>query len=617
MSFLVPAFLLGALAIAIPIVLHFLRRDVAPEVPFSAVRLISTSPVERSRRRRLRDLLLLAARVAALLLLATAFARPYVAGSASDAGVYIVALDRSFSLGGPERFEDARRLAREALDDAPRGMPVALIAFDDRADVLAPAGSVADARAALDEVRPGFGGTRYEPVLARASELAAGGPGRLVVVTDLQRTGWDERRRAMLASPIALEVRDAGAPPANLAIADVRAEPERIAVSVRNAGPVREARVRLAIDGREVASGSETIGAGETGTVTIRHRLPASGALTVSVDDPGGLPADDRRHLLVDRAGSASALIVAPPGASQAGFYLSRAIAVAAEEDPASGLSARVVPAPSVASLKPGQMDNVRVVVLLATRGLDRRAREELAARVRSGSGLLIAAGPEVEPAVISTIFGWKPALSADAEPRQGVRLAASDLRHPVFRPFGPLLANLGQVTVQRAWTVEPEGWDVLARLTDGSPALLERREGQGRVMLFTSDLDRGWNDFPVQPLFVPFVIETLRYASAGAAGGRSYTIGQVPPGVPPEPGIHTLGDTGRLVAVNVDPGESLADRLTPAEFEGMIERVAVNAAPAAETRAREVESRQSLWQYGLLLMLVTLVVESFVGRVA
>ena len=33
MNFLYPAFLLGALAVAIPIVLHFLRRDVAPEVP--------------------------------------------------------------------------------------------------------------------------------------------------------------------------------------------------------------------------------------------------------------------------------------------------------------------------------------------------------------------------------------------------------------------------------------------------------------------------------------------------------------------------------------------------------------------------------------------------------
>ena len=76
MNFLHPAFLIGAALVAIPIVLHMLRRDIAPDVPFTAVRLLRKSPVERSKRRRLRDLLLLAARVTALLLLAAAFARP-------------------------------------------------------------------------------------------------------------------------------------------------------------------------------------------------------------------------------------------------------------------------------------------------------------------------------------------------------------------------------------------------------------------------------------------------------------------------------------------------------------------------------------------------------------
>ena len=63
MSFLYPAFLIGALAIAIPVVLHLLRREVAPEVPFTAVHLLRRAPVERAERRRLRDLILLAARV--------------------------------------------------------------------------------------------------------------------------------------------------------------------------------------------------------------------------------------------------------------------------------------------------------------------------------------------------------------------------------------------------------------------------------------------------------------------------------------------------------------------------------------------------------------------------
>jgi hypothetical protein len=104
--------------VAVPIVLHFLRRDVAPEVPFSAVRLLRRSPIARSRRRRLRDLLLLAARVIALLMLAAAFARPYIIGASATSTLRIVAIDRSFSMGAPGRFARALELARRAIDDA-------------------------------------------------------------------------------------------------------------------------------------------------------------------------------------------------------------------------------------------------------------------------------------------------------------------------------------------------------------------------------------------------------------------------------------------------------------------------------------------------------------------
>jgi hypothetical protein len=62
LGFLSPAFLLGALAIGIPLVLHLLRQRADPVQPFSAVRLLRAAPVEQARRRRLRDLLLFALR---------------------------------------------------------------------------------------------------------------------------------------------------------------------------------------------------------------------------------------------------------------------------------------------------------------------------------------------------------------------------------------------------------------------------------------------------------------------------------------------------------------------------------------------------------------------------
>jgi hypothetical protein len=610
-SFLFPAFLLGALAIAIPIALHFLRRDAAPEVPFSAVRLLRRSPVDRAPRRRLRDLLLLAARVAALALLALAFARPYAAGSAGTAGLHIVAIDRSFSMAGEGRFDEALRLAREAIDAAPAGQRIAVIAFDDRADVIAPPGGASDARAALADLGAGYGATRYAPVFARALELAGGRAGRLVLVTDLQRAGWENEGRVMVPHTFELEIRDVGAPPPNLAIVDVRVERERVVASVRNTGVAREGTLRLQLGGAEVRAASFVAGAHATVQVPIAWRAPASGALAVTVDDPEGIPADDTRHVLLDQADRTSIMIITPPGVPQAGLYVSRALEAAFEED---GVQARVVAAPEASGLADPE-GGPSVIVLLSTRGLDRRARGGVAARVRAGAGLVVAAGPEVEPDMLSSIFEWPSPLAMPDQPLEGVTLAATDLRHPIFRPFGALIANLGQVHFSRAWMVKGDGWDIVARFTNGSPAILERREGSGRVVLFASDLDRRWNDFPIHPVFVPFVAETVRHAGADAAVVREFTVAGAPAGVPSEPGVHPLPGAQRMVAVNVDPRESSAATLSTDEFDAMVDRISLEPAAAGHAVAREAESRQGWWRYGLILMLATLVAESFVGR--
>jgi len=253
MAFLYPAFLIGALAIAIPIVLHLLRRDVAPEMPFTAVRLLRRSPVERAERRRLRDLLLLLARVTALLLLAAAFARPYVR-SAIPERVRVVAVDRSYSMSGPGRFARALALARASIDQAHAAERIAVVAFDDRADVLVAPGGAADARAALEGLEPGFGATRYSPVVQKALDLAAGVGGRLVIVTDLQRAGWEGEPTTTLPPGWQLEIQDVGPAAANVAVTSVGVETDRVVASIRNAGSsARTGRVRASLDGRNVA----------------------------------------------------------------------------------------------------------------------------------------------------------------------------------------------------------------------------------------------------------------------------------------------------------------------------------------------------------------------------
>ncbi|HEX6972749.1 MAG TPA: BatA domain-containing protein [Vicinamibacterales bacterium] len=614
MNFLFPAFLLGALAVAIPIALHFFRRDAAPEVPFTAVRLLQRSPLERSRRRRLRDILLLAARVAALLLLAIAFARPYLAGAAgSAAGLRIVAIDRSFSMAG--RFDHALELARKAIDEAGRGERIAVIAFDDRADVLAPPGLPSDARASLNGLRAGFGGTRYAPVLERAADLADGEVARLVIVSDLQRSGWEDERRPAVPASLALDVRDAGAATRNAAVTAVRVEDGRLVATISNAGAASTGQLTVVRDGQRVAGAPYSVGADSSVEVPIVYRAPQTGSIAVAIDDRDGFAADDTRHVLLDRASRPGVLIVTSSGAPDSAFYLGRALAAAAPGSPDDALVTRTVSGAGFSAMTDEELARYSAVVLLSTRGLDRRGRDSLHALVQRGGGLLVAAGDEVEAPVLSTTFDWKPALSNADRTEGGVTLVATDLRHPIFRPFGPLTANLGQVRFERAWRVKPDGWDVAARFTDGTPALLERRSGEGHIILFASDIDRRWNDFPLNPAFVPFAVEAVRYAAGTHDQTADYVVSRVPRGTPAEPGIYRVKPGDRPIAVNVDPRESGVARLAPEEFAAMVDRIDVPAR-SAEVRAQQAETSQGYWRYGLMLMIAALVAESVVGRV-
>src|SRR5207247_8780388 len=123
LSFLSPLFLAAAATAAVPIILHLLKREPEPRVKFAAVRLLKNAPVELTEKRHLRELLLLALRIAALVLLALAFARPFFASGAAlgASGVTMIAIDASYSMSAPRRMERARELAKEAIARAPAG----------------------------------------------------------------------------------------------------------------------------------------------------------------------------------------------------------------------------------------------------------------------------------------------------------------------------------------------------------------------------------------------------------------------------------------------------------------------------------------------------------------
>ena len=199
----------------------------------------------------------------------------------------MVAVDTSYSVSAPGRLERARQLAKAAIAAAPAGDLVGVLAFADVADIAwPPSADRALASSAVDRLAAGFGATRYRVGLNAAAQALAGHHGTIVVVTDLQESGWDAGDRASVPESVRIEVADVGPPPPNLAVTSIRPAGDRVAATVRNTGPgARDVRVRLTLDGRAAGELPVSIGANASADVVVprsRTRRPRRWRSTIA-----------------------------------------------------------------------------------------------------------------------------------------------------------------------------------------------------------------------------------------------------------------------------------------------------------------------------------------------
>ena len=129
MSFLTPLFLLGLAALAVPVLIHLTQKERKSVVQFPSLMFLRKIPYESVQRRRIRDWLLLAMRLAALLMIVTAFARPFLRGSALAAAPggardIVVLLDHSYSMTAAKVREGlvVLTLAQSKLRDQVNGL---------------------------------------------------------------------------------------------------------------------------------------------------------------------------------------------------------------------------------------------------------------------------------------------------------------------------------------------------------------------------------------------------------------------------------------------------------------------------------------------------------------
>ena len=382
------------------------------------------------------------------------------------------------------------------------------------------------------------------------------------------------------------------------------------------AQPVR-ANVRLRVAGKDLASQTVDVGAQAAGEVRFAVPLPPRGSIEIRVEDRDGYQGDNARYFVLDPPAPVRVFVITaqPPGSSNAGLYVERALAVA---DDGRAFDVRTIDGRSFSALAPTEFSETGTMILLGTNTLDRAGRERIAAFIRDGGRVLLTLGPEIDIATVSDTIGAKVVVEEEPTRPAGrtVALIAVDARHPIFRPFLSPSGALGDVYVERYRRLNDEGaTSVLARFSGAGTALVEQTVGKGRVLVFASDLDNAWNRFPLNAAFVPWVVETARYLVQGRTQRQSYTLPDVPAGVPALPGVHQVGN--QPITVNADVRESNPARMSGEAFTSGITRLTAPGVARAAAEAREQEERQRLWQVGFLAMFVALASEGLIGRKA
>jgi hypothetical protein len=689
MQFLTPLFLAaGAIAASIPVIIHLLNRERARQLVFSTIRFIRMSHQVNVQRHKLKQLLLLIMRILILALLGLAFARPFFAQTPAVTGEtggkrnVVIILDTSYSMGYEDTFNRAKAEVQKLVKNIERNDTSALILAAHRARVVKPLDSEhGRLEAALAGAKLTNRTTNYLDAIQTANEIlqtANIGLKQLYLIGDLQKVGWenfietDRLTPGVQVSFVSTSIEK----PINLAITGVSVpqvvlnerKPAQVVVRVQNfSGQVFEnLPVKLFIDENMVGMTNIDLEPNDISDATFQVRFQTEEVHTGYAeipDDPIRL--DNRRYFLLQSLKSIQVHAVnGEPGRrdyENETFFLEMALKPGSQIVPIDFTQSRTLP--DEAALRA-----VDVLILANVAELTGAETQRLRTFVGDGGGLIVTVGDRIDRTEYQQTLGAgaDPLLPCnfvqvvgDALNRDEYRVVATlNYNHPIFRPFkDPNHGDFGKGRFYRYLQAVPlANSAVLASFDDGNPALFEKSYGSGRVLCFTSTIDREWNDLPIHGVYLPFLHETIKYLALKRTEEQpDYRIGdpvelsgyELPEGTevalfnPPGeevrtkinenggvfydqteyPGIysaHLSGKSPRYFVINPDTIESDLAARDPEELTSMLtgdaESVATNVVTSEMVSQyhEEVEKDQGLWWYLMLGLFLLAVGEMF-----
>jgi hypothetical protein len=658
MGFFTPWFLAGALAVGLPVWLHLLKKHKTTPLPFSSLMFFERRIQSSIKHRRLRYLVLLALRMALILLIALAFAQPYVRQAAAPASrtgeVTVLAIDDSLSMRAGNKLDQAKQMARRMVAGLRPAQRAQVLAFGARVQVMS---EVTDDRAplnaAIDAIEASDARTSFAE-LARSLRSIAQSiqlPLAVHLYSDMQQTGMPANFNDLrLNAAVRLEPHPlATQETPNFAVENVVAprrvydsRKSRVLATIASFGAPKATRsVSLALNHRVLET--KTVEVPENGRATVEFlslEVPyGNNRGEVRIDSADALAADDVFYFSVERADPRHALFVHEAGNSRDLLYFKAALE-------ASGQSAfELDPATpdQTANLSPAKY---AFVVLSDVGAIPAAFEDRLREYVRGGGGVLVSLGHmSIERARVP-VTGDRIEETRYAG-REGERFQTAawlDRSHPSILKDD----RWDDVKFYQAIRVAPGTARVAARLTDQTPLLMDHQVGEGHVLVFASTFDNVANDFPLHASFVPFIQQTARYLGRLDEGPPSVLVGSFEElrdsrekgsaveVVDPKGGrvlslqeatqaqniqftsagfyeIRRPNRADELVAVNADRHESdLAP--APAETLALWQNTA-QGSPEGGAAAAGERKPLSLWWYVMLVVLALAVSESLLGN--
>ena len=674
MAFLAPLFLLGVLAAAIPIAIHLIRKEKPPKIPFSTLRFFKKTTRKQFLFQRLQQLLLMLLRAAALGLLAFAFARPFINQALSSwADVaprsVMILMDTSMSMGYDGYLDRAKQKAREVLADLGPGDEAGLILFNEATGIVHGLSNDFDnLRAVIDSVSAeNYQATRFFPPLRMADEIlkeARFEDKSVVMISDFHANGMTEFDHDWKLQPgVGLVMESVRRDDTvNFTVTGVKApafiregaKQEELFVRVRSFGGIHKDSVDIAVtvDGQQQLQRAVSLKDQSETVVNLPITFDSEGSHLgkIAVND-SAFPLDNEFYFSVDVLPKIKVLVI--NGEASNNWYDDEGhwfqLAVAGIEN-----SPFTISSTTSRNFTPRQLQGANVVVMLNVGDLAATQSNALGTYTQQGGSILFAPGDRVQAGSFNSQFSdISPAdlLAADVFRGNDYLLIADvDMRHPILRP---LEIDWG-VRFEGHWRLKAaEDAEVLMRFDNGEAALLERKVGAGRTLMFASSLDVEWNNMPLQSMYLPFMHEMLKHLAHSEEKQPSYLVGDKieltdsfaintelldPLGKTMalqegdthvtfnRPGVYTrikTDDQGQqqrfYYAVNTPTEESDFSTVAPADILDEVLNPETKPTQSAEVRNQlmkeELEKPQRLWWWILLVVAALLLSEAMVAN--